>query len=94
MGVFWSIRGKYKGGGGTHAEVCLAEALLKLGFCVRYSPVSWLCVFEARYHGMVSEGLFSIYPRLQMHCIVNVYICLKDPDDKTIDFCMSLQILT
>ena len=61
---------------------------------LRCSPVSLLRVFWAPYHGMVSEELLSIPHRLQIHCIVNVNICLKGPDDKTIVFCRSLQILT
>ena len=31
---------------------------------------------------MVSEGLLSIHRRLQIHCIVNVNICIKGPDDR------------
>ena len=61
---------------------------------LRCSPVSLLLVFWAPYPWMVSEELLSNPHRLQMHCIVNVNICIKGPDDKTIVFCRSLQILT
>ena len=47
------------------------------------TPLS-VCVFGTPYHGMISEGLLSIYHRLQIYCIVNVNICLKGTDDKTI----------
>ena len=50
---------------------------------MKISPVNLLRVFGTPYHGMVCEGLFSIYHRLQIHCIVNVNICIKGPDDKT-----------
>ena len=33
---------------------------------------------------MPSEGLLSIHHRLQIHCVVNVNICRKESDDKTI----------
>ena len=33
---------------------------------------------------MVSEGLLSIHHGLQIHCIINVNICIKGPDDKTV----------
>ena len=42
---------------------------------------------------MVSEELLSIHDRLQIHCIVHIDICIKRPDDKTIIFCRSLQVM-
>ena len=51
-------------------------------------------VFEIPYHGMFSERLLSIHHRLQIHCIVNVNICIKGPDDKTVVLCRLMQILT
>ena len=42
---------------------------------------------------MVSEELLSIHDRLQIHCIVHIDICIKGPDDKTIVFCRSLQVM-
>ena len=58
---------------------------------MRCFVVSLLRVLGAPYHGMVSEGLLSIHHRLQIHCIVNVNICIKGPDDYTIVFYRSLK---
>ena len=55
-------------------------------------PCQW--DFGTAYHGTVSEALLSIHHKLQIHCIVNVSICIKVTDDKIIVFCSSLQILT
>ena len=58
----------------------------------RCSPVSLLCVFGTPYHRIVSEGLLSIHHGLQIHCIIqihriiNVNICMKGSDDKTVVF--------
>ena len=61
-----------------------SSSFLESCFSVRSSRVSLLRVFGAPYHGMVSKGLLSIHHRLQIHCIVNVNICIKGPDIKTI----------
>ena len=49
-------------------------------------------IFWTPYHGMVTEGLILVHHTI--HCIVNVSVCIKGADDKTIVFCRSLQILT
>ena len=95
--MLWGIGGE-SGGGGTHAEVWfhykyIAAALLESRFYLRCSPISLLRILGAPYHGMVSKELLLIHYRLQIHCILNVNICLKGPDDKTIVLCRSLQIL-
>ena len=86
-------------GEGTHAvgrfqQRCIAAALLKSCFCVRGSPVDLRRVFGAPYYGIASEGLLLLHHRLQIHYIVNVNTCRKGPDDKTIIFCRSLQVLS
>ena len=58
--------------------------MLESRFYGRCSPVSCLRVFGTPYHGMVSEGLLSIHHGLQIHCIINVNICIKGPDDQTV----------
>ena len=55
-------------------------------------PCQPAAYFWEPYHGMISEGLLSIHHRLQIHCIGNVNICIKGPNDRTIVFCRSLQI--
>ena len=72
-----------------HSSSFFAIMLLREVF-----PVDLLRVFEAPYYEMPSEGLLSLHPRLQIHCIVDVNTCRKRPDYKTIVFCRSLQILT
>ena len=47
-------------------------------------PCQFAACFWGPYHWMVSKGLLSIHHRLQIHCIVNVNICIKGPDNKTI----------
>ena len=84
------------------ASICLlffSILILAFWFCEpsiknHSGPVNLLRVFGAPYYGMASEGLLSLHHRLQIHCIVNVNTCRKGPDDKTIVFCRSLQILT
>ena len=97
--MFYGICSESTGGEDASAVVwfqqkCIVAALLESCFCVECSPVDLLHVFGAPYYGMVSEGLFSLHHRLQIHCIVNANTCRKRPDDKTIVFCRSLQILT
>ena len=102
LGVFQEILAECTGGGHQYQSVISikihSSTLLESWFCVRCSSVSLLLVFGAPYHEMVCEGLLSIHHWLQIHCIVNVSICIKGLDDKigdkTIVFCRSLQILT
>ena len=85
-------------GGGTNVEVWfqwryIVTALLEWRLCVCCSTVTLLPVFWTLYHGMVSERLLSIHHRLQIHCIVNVNICKKGPDNKIIVFCRPYKYL-
>ena len=71
----------------------IAAALSGSRFCMRCYYVNFLRTFGTPYHGMVSEGVFLIHHGLQIDCIVNVNVCIKGPDDKTIVIYRSLQIL-
>ena len=98
-GVFWGVYGESTEGRRIHAEILISIKIHSSNFVgitllCQCSPVSLLRVFRAPYHGMISEGRLSIHYRLQLYCIVNVNICIKGPDDKTMVFCRPLQILT
>ena len=85
-------------GAGASMSKCDFNKVAELQICWNHVseggvPLS-VCVFGTPYHGMVSERMLSIHHRLQIYCIINVNICIKGPDDKTIVFCRSMQILT
>ena len=73
----------------VHNSSFVGIILLREVFPCRFAALFW-----ALYYGMASEGLPLLHHILQIHCIVNVTTCRKGPDNKTIVFCRSLQILT